>query len=168
MSRATVRSAIQSYLQSAGINHLTKVNAHPPKVTSGGEFYASQDPGHDSGAVLFLHLAQQYESREAVGGPTSGQKFRYYTCAIICVFRSKKPKTEDVGADNDEFLDSLVTAIEADRNAGNRAVIWQWGEGSLLYGDDIKVRAEMPRPIRLQISQVFSVCEVTVIESLST
>lgn len=168
MSRATVRAAIQDYLSNAGINYLSQVYAHPPKVTPGGEFYASQDPGHSSGAVIYLHIANQFESREGIGGPTDGQKFRYYTCAMVCVFRSKKTDTQEVGADNDAFLDALVTAIEADRNAGNPAVIWQWGEGSFLYGDDIKVRAEMPRPIRQQISQVFSVCEVTTIESLST
>lgn len=168
MSRATIRAAIGEYLSSANITNLSKVLAQPPKFTSGGEFFQGQDPGHGSGAVIYIHLSQQNEYRIALGGPHNGLKMRPYVVGLICVFRSKKPDTQDVGDDNDAFLDSLVAAIEADRTAGNPQTIFQWGEGDDLYGVDIKVRAEMPSPIRQQMSQVFSVVEVTVLEMINT
>ena len=168
MSRATVRAAIADYLMGAGITNLSTVYQHPPKLTVESEFFAGTDPGHASGAVIYIHIPNQSESRVALGGPRSGNKIRPYTIGLICIFRSNKPKTEDAGADNDAFIDSLTEAIEADRNAGNPAAVWQWGEGDTLYGTDIRVKAEMPRPIRQQISQVFSVVEVTALEWLET
>ena len=168
MSRASIRAAVGDYLSNAGVTNLSKVYTQPPKFTDAGEFFSGQDPGHASGAVIYLHIPNQNENRQAIGGATSGQKQRVYTIGLVCIFRSKKPNTQDVGDDNDAFLDSLVDAIEANRNAGNPNVVWQWGEGEELYGVDIKVQAEMPRPMRLQMSQVFSVVQVTVVEQLST
>ncbi len=168
MSRKTIRAAVGDYLSNANVTNLTKVFPQPPKFTSGGTFFEGQDPGHGSGAVIYLHLREQSERRIALGGIKSGNKLRPYMLGLICVFRSKKKDTQEVGDDNDDFLDSLVAAIENDRNAGNPNAVFQWGEGDTLYGIDIRVSAEMPRPIRMQMTQVFSVVEVTVLEMLNT
>lgn len=164
MGRAAVRQAVADYLSSAGVTGLSKVFQHPPKFTGEGEFVASSDPGHTSGAVIFVHLREQNERRIAVGGATSGLKMRVYSVGLICVFRSKTANTEEVGADNDAFLDSLVDAILASRTAGAPDAVFQWGEGDDFGETDVHVSAEMPRPLRLQASQVFSVVEVTALE----
>lgn len=165
MPRVQVRKAIAQYLRSANVEYLGKVYEHPPKYTSEGEFVLEDYAGQGTGAVIYLHLVEQSEERVALGGAQGGQKQRTYNCGLICVLRSKKPSTEDVGHENDEFLDSLVLAIQADRTA-NSSVIFQWGEGDTLEGQDIVVRAEMPRPIRQQASQVFSTVEVKVMEMI--
>jgi hypothetical protein len=164
MGRAAVRQAVAEYLSTAGITNLGTVFQHPPKFTPEGDFVANNDPGHTSGAVIFVHLREQSERRIALGGPTSGLKMRAYSVGLVCVFRSKTADTQDVGAENDAFLDSLVEAILANRNAGAPDAVFQWGEGDDVGEADVHVSAEMPRPLRLQASQVFSVVEVTALE----
>lgn len=167
MGRADVRQAVADYLSSAGVTGLGTVYQHPPKFTNEGDFVTSNDPGHMAGAVVYVHLRQQSERRIAVGGPTSGVKMRTYSVGLICVFRSKTKDTQAVGAENDAFLDSLVEAILANRNAGAPDAVFQWGEGDDFGAPDIHVDAEMPRPLRQQASQVFSVVEVTALEQVN-
>ena len=162
MGRASIRAGIVSYLQQAKITTLGTVFAHPPKQTLEGEFVTGTDP---SGAVVYVHLQGQQERRIAVGGPTSGMKMRRYEVALICVFRSKLADTQQVGAANDVFLDSLCSAIEANRTPPG---VWQWGEGDTLGAPDIDVDAGMPKPIRQQASQVWSIVTVTAMELLTT
>lgn len=168
MSRAAVRSAIQQYLQNAKITYLGMVFAHPPKWTNETDFAANGYPGRGSGVVIYIHLRRQHEFRIALGGATSGTKMRPYKCTLICLMNSKKEDTQLVGADNDTFIDSLCSAIQANRNAGNPSAIFQWGEGDTLYGVDIQVETHLPRTIRQQTSRVFSLVDVTVMEQMST
>lgn len=162
MPRATIRAGIVDYLQAASITGLGSVFAHPPKQTGEGEFQADQT---GSGAVIYVHLAGQEERRIATGGPTDGMKLRAYEVALICVFRSKLADTEAVGAANDQFLDSLTAAVQANRTP---TAVWQWGEGDTFGAPDVRVEAGMPRPIRQQASQVWSICTVTALELLPT
>jgi len=169
MPRATVRAAIAAYLeagiQAQQIPSLSTVFPHPPKFTKETDFTADDDPGAGVGAVVYIHLVDQEEHRVSTGGPTAGDKIRTYTCGLICVLRSKQPTTQDAGAENDAFLDGLTGWIEANRTA-NSPAIFQWGEGDMAGGTDIVVKAGMPRPLRQQMSQVFTTIEVTVLEML--
>lgn len=162
MGRATIRAGIVAYLQTAGVTTLGTVFAHPPKQTAEGEFVTGTNA---SGAVIFVHLAGQQERRIAVGGPTNGMKMRLYRVALVCVFRSKLADTQKVGAANDVFLDSLTGAIEANRTPQG---VWQWGEGDSFGSPDIDVEAGMPKPIRQQASQVWSIVSVDALEVLNT
>jgi hypothetical protein len=168
MSRKAVRAAIQAYLTGANVKFLGTVFSHPPKWTNETDFMANGYPGQGTGVVIYIHLRRQSEFRIALGGATGGTKIRPYNCVLICLLNSKKPNAEDVDADNDDFLDSLTAAIEANRNAGSPAAIFQWGEGDTLYGVDIKVDTHFPRPIRQQSMRQFSLVEVTVLEQLNT
>lgn len=168
MSRKAVRTAVQQYLQGAGITRLGKVFSHPPKWTNETDFTLNGYPGQGSGAVIYIHLRRQSEFRMALGGATSGMKMRPYKCVLICLLNSKKPHAEDCDSDNDDFLDSLTSAIQANRNAGNPAAVFQWGEGDTLYGVDIHVDTHFPRPIRMQSMRQFSLVEVTVLEQMNT
>lgn len=163
MPRATVRNAITQYLQSSSIPFLGTVFPHPPKVTVEGEFDIGKFPGKGSGAVIYVYLQEQSEERVREIGLLLGGKMRTYKVTLICFLRSIKAKAELADADNDTFLDGLVKAIQENRTPGTGAV-FQWGEGDEVGGVDIVIRSELPSTIRLQITQIFTTVEVTVIE----
>lgn len=162
MPRATVRAGIVAYLQAANVTTLGSVFAHPPKRTAEGEFVTAGGP---SGAVIYVHLSRHQEQRIEAGGPNAGMKMRLYEVSLICVFRSKLADTQQVGAANDAFLDSLTAAIQSNRVPQG---VWQWGEGDTFGAPDIAVDADMPKPIRQQASQVWSIVTVTAVEMLDT
>ena len=141
-----------------------------PLITTGMSDSASFDEaaGQGSGVVVYIHLRRQSEFRMALGGATSGMKMRSYKCTLICLMNSKKTNAEECDADNDTFLDSLTGAIQANRNAGNPAAVFQWGEGDTLYGVDVMIDSHFPRPIRQQTMRQFSLVEVTVLEQMNT
>ena len=88
MSRATVRAAIASYLTNYGVTNLSSVRQFPAKLTPEGEFFEGEDPGHSSGAIIFLYIENQRENRIALGGPHNGRKAIDYTFILDCYLRS--------------------------------------------------------------------------------
>ena len=179
MSRSTIRAAVASYLsQGAGtsIPYLSNVYPHPAKFTPEGDFFVNEDPGHNTGAVIFLYIGKQMERRAAMGGPTTGRKVVEYELIMDCFIRSAAVKSENCGADSDTFLDALVTYIRADRNAGTAATstgpyagtgyIFQWGEGTFPGGEDIDIQALYPRTLKGsgQITQVYASVRTAVLE----
>lgn len=167
-SRGNVRAAIAAYLSSpnANIPYLAHVYQHPAKFTPEGEFFDGQDPGHQTGAVIFLYIGRQMEHRIALGGPHNGRKAVEYELVLDCFIRSTSPQAEDAGTAADDFLDALVAWIRADRNAGNPALIFQWGEGANPGGPDIEIEALYPRSIRgsQQVTQTYASLRTTVVE----
>lgn len=170
VSRSTVRAAIVSYLQGAGITSLSTVKPFPAKFTPEMEFYAGEDPGTQDGCIIYTFISKESERRIALGGPHSGKKAVEYEFVLDCFFRSTKRKTEDVGVDNEAFLDSLVTAIRADRTAGAPDIIFQWGEGVFPGSSDIDITSYYPRSLNgaASATQVFSSVRVSVVEILNT
>ncbi len=168
MPRQEVRAQITTYLKGANILHLGSVIPYPPRYTTEQQFMQSAFPGRAKGAVVYLHLAEQIEAREALGGPHGGQKRRVYTLGMMCLLRSMSTKVQELGLANDEFLDSLTGAIQAQRTASTQpnSVVWQWGEGDAMSGEDIHVTASMPMMINSQIAQIYSQLEVKVLEWL--
>jgi hypothetical protein len=168
MSRATVRQAIATYLTNANVTNLSSVRQFPAKLTPEGEFFEGEDPGHSSGAIIFLYIESQHENRIALGGPHNGRKAIDYTFILDCYLRSTHQKSEDAGFDNETFLDSLVTAIRADRNAGAPGTVFQWGEGAngAAGGQDIDITSYYPKQIngKSAATQVTSVVRVHVVE----
>ncbi len=146
-SRVAVTAAIQTYLQNAGITYLSNVYSYPAKFTPEGEFFAGEDPGTESGALIFMRLANQHDVRMSLQGLPPGGKMVYYDLELTILFRSTKPKSQDAGADNDTFLDSLLEAIRASKTAGTTGVVWQWGEGSTRGGSDLELEVFYPRPL---------------------
>ena len=170
MSRATVRAQITDYLSNYGITNLSGVKPFPAKFTPEMEFFAGEDPGHSSGAIIFLFFETERETRIALGGAHDGRKAVEYSVVLDCFMRSTHRKSEDAGADNEAFLDSLMAAIRADRNAGNPAVIFQWGEGTFPGSPDIEVVSYYPRLLNGagSTTQIYSTVRVSVIEILNT
>ena len=167
MSRVTVREAIATYLENADITHLNLVKRHPAKFTAEGEFMA--DDGDMSGAIVHIYFASQRETREAFGGEVDGRKRIEYSVVLDCLLRSSQPTAEDAGADNETFIDSLVTAIRANRTANSNGVIFQWGEGSN-GGSDIDVVTYYPRLLRGagSVTSTYSSVRVTVVEIVNS
>ena len=170
MSRAAVRAQIVDYLSNAGITNLSGVKPFPAKFTPEMEFFAGEDPGHSSGAIIFVFFESERETRIALGGEHSGRKAVEYSVVLDCFMRSTHKKSEDAGADNEAFLDSLAAAIRADRNAGNPAIIFQWGEGTFPGGADLDIVSYYPRLLNGSASatQTYSTVRVAVIEILET
>ena len=169
--RSNVRAALVAYLQGAGITNLSNVYGFPPKLTKEGEFFDGQDPGHASGAVIYLWFEAQHEQRFALGGAHSGKKGVNYSLVLDCYLRSTHKKAEDAGNDNDDFLDSLVTAIRADRNAGAPGLIFQWGEGPFpTQGVDIEIASYYPKQLNgaASATQVYSSVRVNVTEIVTS
>jgi len=168
-SRVAVTSAIQNYLQNSGITYLSNVYAYPAKFTPEGDFFDGEDPGTQSGALIYMRLANQHDVRVSLQGLPSGGKMTYYTLELTCIFRSQKPKSEDAGLDNDTFLDSLLEAIRASKTAGTTGVIWQWGEGSTRGGQDLDLEVFYPRPLAgaNAVTQTNSLLKISVLQYAS-
>jgi hypothetical protein len=180
-----VRAALHSYLlqgvAQGAIPSVSTVNKYQRKITPETELYEEQAPGSPDGAVIFMYIPTKSGRRIALGGAHSGRKARAYELNLICFFRWKGPATEQGDEANEEFQDGLTAWIEADRNAGTQAVslggdgtgtIFSWGEGEgggpTSGGDDLNWRTGMPRTIRGQTSQIFSVLSIHVIEIVAT
>lgn len=165
LSRVAVTAAIAKYLNTAGILYLANVYPYPAKFTPEGEFYEGEDPGIDSGSMIFMRLESQHEKRIALRGALAGGKMVTYQLALTSLFRSSKPKTQDAGADNDAFLDSLIAAIRASKTAGTTdGTVFSWGEGGINGGDDLQTEVFYPRPIKAGISQTNSRMTIQVLE----
>lgn len=170
MSRATVRAAITNYLTNANVTLLTDVLPFPPKLTVEGDFYNGNDPNHKSGCIIFLWIEAERENRIAVGGAHNGRKMVEYTFVLDCYFRSTTPLSEDAAAENEAFLDSLITTIRADRNAGAPGVVFAWGEGANFGGPDIEVVSYYPRSLNgaMAVTQTYSTVRVQVLEEIDS
>lgn len=185
MGRQAVRAAIHSYLElgiaQGAIPSLSTVKKYAQKITPETEIYEGQTPGSADGAVMFMYFGGNDSRRIALGGYKNGRKARLYKLSLICFLRWKGAATEPGEEANDAFLDGLVAWIEASRNAGTQAValggdgtgtVFSWGEGEgagvTSGGDDIAIRSGMPKTLRGQTSQIFSVVDVDVIEIVAT
>lgn len=162
MGRVAVREGIADYLSGANITNLTTVLIHPPKVTEDGRIIA---PTATFGGLVYVHLGEQSERRIAAGGRTAGMKMRLYRVSLVAVFRGVDPQAENVDAQNDIFIDSLVAAIEANRTP---AGVWQWGSGDTFGAPDIEIRTDLPETLRQQTTQIWNVLTVSALELLST
>lgn len=84
MTRALVRQAVAAFLAPPAVVNVGDVQAHPPKITPAGNFYAMSPPGAGTGCVIRVFLADQHERRVALGGEHNGRKWRQYTVDLIC------------------------------------------------------------------------------------
>ena len=156
--RVAVTNAIATYLNGAGVTSLSNVFPYPAKFTPEGEFYEGEDPGTQDGALIFMRLGTQRSKRIELRGFTDpGGKMMTFTLTLTIIHRSSKQKTQDAGADNDAFLDSLIAAIEASKTAGpSDGTVFQWGEGGINGGEDLDLEVYYPRPIKAGVTQTNS------------
>lgn len=183
MSRQSVKEQVVAYLNASGIDGCGTVYNYAPKITPEGAFYAGQPIGNAQGAVVYTHIERQLEKRIAFGGgPTistpdttpSGRKLVTYSFVFSCHFKSAQNEAEVAGLGNDEFLDSFVQAIRANRTANSPyntpGTVWQWGEGGENGGPDIQIESDLPVLLNKnqQDTYTFSTIRVTVLEEVDS
>jgi hypothetical protein len=169
MSRATVRAAVAAWLTPTAVTNLAHIYEHPAKLTNEGDFVLPN--GTAMGGIVFIQLEAHREKRIALGGPTSGIKWRRYQIVLVCLLRSASNLSQDAGINNDVFLDALVSRIQANRQlgtAGSQTPIFQAGEGDTQGGDDIEVQCGFPRPMDGGVTQVFSTVRFETVELIQT
>ena len=162
--RVAVTNAIAAYLNGYGVTSLSNVYPYPAKFTPEGEFYDGEDPGTQDGALIFMRLGRQESTRIELRGAPPGGKMMKFELTLTIIHRSSKQKSQDAGADNDAFLDSLIDAIEASKTAGTSdGTVFSWGEGGLNGGTDLQLETYYPRPIKAGVTQTNSRLLVTVL-----
>jgi hypothetical protein len=151
MSGTDVLEAVATYL-TAGVGtipHLSQVLIDPPKFLNRSEFYDGGVPANASiGAIIWLWLGPQSARRIDLQGRTAGGKMYTYDLHLQCVLLSTAALSQDAGAANREFVDGLTSWIDADKNAGNSGVIFQWGEGKFPGGEDMNFESTWPIEVK--------------------
>ena len=170
MPKSEVTAAVYEYLrpENSQIPNLGTVYTALPKIANEADLFTSSYPGNGLGAVIYMFFTHQEETRIALGGAHDGRKFRPYDLGLLIVFKSDLRQTVDGQAAFDEFIDALTGWIQADRNAGNPAVIFQWGEGGVNGGPDIRLEYTFPRTVDGGVTIFQAVCHVTTCEVLDT
>ena len=170
MPKTEVRDALTAYLtpSNSNIKYLGTVYQSLPKVANESDLFVNAYPGLGVGATIYLFIENQEETRIAFGGPHSGRKFRPYGVSLLCVFKSDLQTTEAGQIKFDEFIDSLTAWIEADRNAGDPTVIFQWGEGGINAGPDLRLDYIVPRTVDGGVVIFQAIARITACEILNT
>jgi len=170
MPKVTVTEAVYQYLepQSSNIPNLGVVYTALPKVANEADLFTNTYPGLGFGAAIYMFMTSQQERRIALGGPHDGRKFRIYDLGLLIIFKSDQPQTVEGQYQFDTFIDNLTAWIQADRNAGNANVIFQWGEGNETGGTDIHLEYTMPRTLDGGVTLFQAVARISVCEVLDT
>ena len=170
MPKTEVTQAVYQYLrpENSGIPFLGTVYTALPKIANESDLFTSSYPGLGLGATIYMFITNQQERRIALGGAHDGRKFRAYDLGLLVVFKSDLRQTVDGQSAFDEFIDALTARIQADRNAGNPSVIFQWGEGNENGGTDIKLDYTFPRTLDGGVTIFQAVGHITTCEVLDT
>ena len=170
MSKQTVTQAVYEYLKptTSNIPYLGTVYKALPKIANEADLVTSSYPGLGLGAVIYMFITHQTEKRIALGGEHDGRKWRDYDLGLLIIFKSDHRKTEDGQQAFDEFIDSLTEWIQADRNAGNPQVVFQWGEGQVNGGSDIRLEYTFPRTLDGGVTLFQAVAHINTVEVLDT
>ena len=174
-TRAEVRTAIVAFFESkigvvGTIPALSQIYDFPEKLMDEADMYQDFQPGYTEGAFMFVHLMNSREQRIALGGPTSGQKWVEYDVTLTLAFRSTAQLSSDAGLANETMIDSIVTAIRSNREAGAAGTIFQWGEGSRTGGMDIDVTSYYPQQLHASqgATQILSTIKIKVAQIIYT
>lgn len=165
MSRASVREAVRLWFEPGTVPGLFAVHRAQPKIIGGedygyGAFGSNVDEG--SGAYAIVHIADERETRIAIGGAHSGMKHITYQVALIVHFKSVNPDAVEAMDDYDALIEKLKLRLRADRNLGQDGkVIWQAGEEA----GDIHVQSDLPATDE-GATYIWSVLEFNVIEEI--
>jgi hypothetical protein len=170
MPKSEVTQAVYQYLrpESSGITYLGTVYTALPKIANESDLFTNSYSGLGLGAVIYMFFTTQEERRIALGGLHEGRKFRIYDLGLLIIFKSDRSSTEEGQAAFDEFIDSLTAWIQADRNAGNPSVIFQWGEGEENGGADLRLEYTMPRTLDGGVTLYQAVGRIRTCEILDT
>jgi acetyl-CoA acetyltransferase len=115
MSRATVREAVRSWIDSAQITTLNQTLSSFPKRLN---FQVNSFPGQNSRAAAVVFIENETESRIAIGGVESmssggsglGWKRVDYGIALQIFHHSLERNAEDAMSAFDDLIDAVKTS----------------------------------------------------------
>lgn len=170
MSKTSVRNAVFDYLkpETSGITYLGALYPALPKVPNESDLFNFVPAGTGVGAVIYMFIESQEETRIALGGIHDGRKWRPYSLSLLCVMKSDLDNPVDGQIAFDLFIDSLTEYIEADRNAGNPQVVFQWGEGGVNGGPDLRFDFPVPKTLDGGVMVFQAVGHITTVEVRNT
>jgi hypothetical protein len=161
MSRATVRSAVQTFFDPPAVSGLNAVYTSFPKRIPGGDFRKGQPSGTKSGAVGVVHILTEREERIAIGGATSGKKWVHYTVELQVYCHSIETHAETAMDFFDSVIDGVKTHLRSDRWLNDYPVIFEAGERELsgYYGEPRVLNdgaSEIWGAVRFEVSEVLT------------
>jgi hypothetical protein len=147
MSRATVREAVRSWIDSAQITTLNQTLSSFPKRLN---FQVNSFPGQNSRAAAVVFIENETESRIAIGGVESmssggaglGWKRVDYGIALQIFHHSLERNAEDAMSAFDDLIDAVKTRLRAGQHTlgeDNPNIIWQAAEPAIdvQYGEPL-------------------------------
>lgn len=178
MSKQNVTDAVFTYLTegatTGAIPYLGTVYKALPKIANEADLFTNSYPGLGLGATIYMFMTNQVEHRIALGGEHNGRKWRDYDLGLLIIFKSDLRDTIDGQTAFDQFIDGLTSWIQADRTAGcavdstgpyaGTGYVFQWGEGNVNGGPDIRLEYTFPRTLDGGVTLFQAVAKINTVE----
>jgi hypothetical protein len=164
VSRANVRAAVAQWFDPGAVPGLFAIHRAEPKIIPGSDYGLEAfgtNVGNGSGAYAVVHIADERETRIAIGGAHSGMKHITYDVALVIHFRSVKPDAIEAMDDYDTLIEAVKQRLRADRNLGQPTSVWQAGSDP----GDIHIQSDLPAQDDGSV-YIWSVMEFKVIEEI--
>jgi hypothetical protein len=125
--RAAVRAQLSAFLINPPIANLNQVMPSFPKFIN---YEVNSMPGQMTRAAGVIYIADEYETRLAIGGATNGWKRVDYTVIIQIFSLSFHRNSIDVMNDFDIIVDNIKERLRSDHNFGDPTgnLVWQGAE----------------------------------------
>ena len=125
--RAAVRDTLSRFIFNPPIENLNQVFTSFPKIIN---YEVNAQPGQMTRSAVVVYIADEYETRLAIGGAHSGWKRIDYTVIVQIFSISFHRNSEYAMADFDCIVDSIKERLRSDHNFGDPSgnLVWQGAE----------------------------------------
>lgn len=160
MSRAEVRSQLNTFLTTPPVTDLNQVFTSFPKQIN---FQVGSTAGQKSRAAAVIFIESENETRIALGGATSGKKRVDYGVVLQVFHHSTQRDSTDAMDDFDKTIDNIKDRLRSDHRFGNPNgnLIWQGAEPIIAaeYGEPSSSDRGVTETwaiIRFQVTQIYT------------
>lgn len=172
MSAADVRAAAFNFFAPPNVGYLNTLYKAEPFFAPGKDWQLDQGVGF--GAMGYLHITDQAETRIGFDGEDGGIKAIVYNVALVTqyryIFANNNPdQGPDAWVDGlDALLENIKERGRSDRTwgTGDTGVIWQAGEGDLGNSEDFRITQDLPKRSSTGVMS-WQVVEFTVISNIA-
>ena len=125
--RAAVRDTLSRFIFNPPISNLNQIFTSFPKIIN---YEVNAQPGQMTRTVAVVYIADEYETRLAIGGAHSGWKRIDYTVIVQIFCVSFHRNSEFAMADFDDVVDCIKARLRSDHNFGDPTgnLVWQGAE----------------------------------------
>jgi len=125
--RSAVRAQLSAFLMNPPIENLNQVMPSFPKFIN---YEVNAAPGQMTRAAGVVYIADENETRLAIGGAHSGWKRVDYTVIVQVFCLSFHRNSLDVMSDFDIIVDNIKERLRSDHNFGDPSgnLVWQGAE----------------------------------------